>query len=168
MLKCLFIKRKLYDYLENNLSDIDMVKVHSHLDVCHKCNQSLSQIKSILDLASQKKTPEPTEEFWRNFKIDLDRKLNAGLVPPINLERRLSYRFRPVFVCATVLIFILLMGNYLYKNIPSNLRYAQENEDVVEETELLDEIGKAEDLNDNEDTYLDEIDLFYQLDIDLT
>lgn len=168
MLKCLFIKRKLYDYLENCLSDLDMAKVESHLKSCNKCEQSLSRIKNILDLASGKQTPQPNAEFWHNFKIDLDRKLNERLVPKIKLERRLSYRLRPVFAYATILIFILLAGNYFYKNIPSPLRYAEENADLVEETELLDEIDELTDLNHNEDAYLDEINLLYQLDMDLT
>lgn len=168
MLKCLLLKRKLYDYLENCLSDLDMGKVEGHLKTCNKCRQSLSRIKNILDLASQNQTPQPNVEFWHNFKIDLDRKLNARLVPEIKLERRLSYRLRPVFAYATILIFMLFAGGYFYKNSPSALRYTEENTDLVDDTELLDELDEEANLNHSEDAYLDEINLLYQLDVDLT
>lgn len=167
MLKCLFIRRKLYDYLENSLSDIDRIKVKKHLDVCNNCQDNLSQLRSIIALAAKKKAPQPDNEFWNNFKIDLDRKLNEKLVPPINIERRLRYHLRPVFVYAGALIFILAIGvgSYVYKRPHGTLIRVAENEDLINEILTLDDLeGSDLELNDNADLEIDleEINLSYQ------
>lgn len=167
MLKCLFIRRKLYDYLENSLSDIDRIKVKKHLDVCNNCQDGLSQLKSIIVLAAEKKAPQPDNEFWHNFRIDLDRKLNERFVPPINIERKLRYHLRPVFAYAGALVFILVIGigSYVYKRpYTALIRIAQE-EDLVEEILTLDDL-KGGDLGLNDDANLEmdleEINLSYQ------
>lgn len=168
MLKCLLLRRKFYDYLDNNLSELNKIKLKRHLEVCNNCSQKLSQLKSILDLAAKKEPPKPNQEFWHNFKIDLDRKLNQRLIPPLVFERRLTYRLRPVLTYALALVLILVIGSYFYKNYSSFISLAQEDEALVDDIFLLDEIGEAPNLNRDEDAYINEINLFFQLDQDLT
>lgn len=167
MLKCLFIKRKLYDYLDNSLSDIDRIKVKAHLDVCSNCRERLSQIRSIIDLAANKCVPEPDNEFWHNFRIDLDRKLNEKLIPPIRIEHKLRYHLRPVFAYVGALIFILVIGigNYVYKRPYANLTRIAQDEDLINEISTLDDLeGGDLELNDNGNLEMDleEINLSYQ------
>ncbi len=167
MLKCLFIRKKLYDYLDNSLSDIDRIKVKKHLDVCNNCQDSLSQFKSIIALAAEKKTPHPDNEFWHNFRVDLDIKLNERLVVPINIERKLRYHLRPVFAYVGALIFILVIGigSYVYKRPYANLTRIAQEDDLVEEILTLDDLeGGDLELNDNGnlETDLEEINLSYQ------
>ncbi len=159
MLKCLFIKRKLYDYLENSLTDIERIKVKDHLNVCSNCKDRLAQLKNIIALAAEKKAPEPDSEFWHNFKIDLDRRLNEELVPLANLEPKLSYRLRPVFAYVSALIFILVIVNSnLYKRPHQDLTRIAQEEDLVEEILSLDELDEILSLNEDE-LLLEEADL---------
>jgi hypothetical protein len=158
MLKCLFLRRKLYDYLENSLSDIDRIKVKKHLDVCNNCQDSLSQLKIIIALAAEKKAPQPDNEFWHNFRVDLDRKLNERLVPPINIERKLSYRLRPLFAYVGALIFILVIGigSYVYKKPFANLTRIAQDKDLIDEIlTLYDLEGSDLELNDNGNLEMD-------------
>lgn len=163
MLKCIFIKRRLYDYLDNSLSEIERMKVEAHLGRCNKCGQSLKQLKIILDAASRKKAPQPNDEFWHDFKIDLGRKLNEKLVPDFSLKQSLGYRLRPAFSFALILIFILAVGNYFLKNPhPASLRLAQDD-DLVEEADALDAIDEVSEFDYQDEPY-EELNLLYKLD----
>jgi hypothetical protein len=159
MWKCLFIKRKLYDYLENSLSEIERIKVEKHLKTCNRCQDNLSQLKVVIDLAAKKKTPQPDSDFWHDFRIDLDRKINERLVPPIKAEYKLRYLPKPVFVYVSILIFILVigLGSYFYKNLNSNfIRIAQQDKNLIEEILTLDELeDNTLELNDNADLEMD-------------
>lgn len=164
MLKCLFIRRKLYGYFDNALSEMDRIKVKSHLDVCDECRHRLSQIKNIIDLATQKKIPQPNAEFWHNLKVDLDRRLNEILVPPIRIGHKPSYRLRPAFAYIATLILILVVGNYFYKNLLSIPGHLTQDEELIEEIVTLQEIDEALQLNYDENAYIEELNLLFQLD----
>lgn len=170
MLKCLFIRKKLYDYFDNCLSDIDRIKVKAHLDSCGKCRENLEQIRNIIDLAAQKKTPCPSEEFWHNFKVGLDRKLNQKLVPKFAFGGRLIFNLKPAFAYALALVFILVIGSRITNKDYRFVRmFAQSDEELVEEMALLDEVDQTQDLTQDKDSsYNEEIELLYQLDQTLT
>lgn len=164
MLKCIFIRRKIYDYLKKSLSEIDRFKVENHLDHCNKCRQNLVQLKDILEVESHKKSPQPDAQFWHNFKIDLERKLNEKLVGPITLKPKLSYRLKPAFTYALTLIFILVLGNYLLKSSRSTSSRISQDEELVDEIETLYDLGEAVEFDYSDDPYMEELDLLYQLD----
>lgn len=169
MLKCLFMKRKLYDYLEDSLSGIDKIKVKRHLDSCSRCNQSLSQMKNIIALASEEKSCKPNAEFWHNFQVELDRKLNEKLVPPLKTQTALTYRLRPLFAYAAILLFILATGSFFYKK-PHHLAFRQiaRDEELADEWEALEEVTESELSQDKDiyedDPYLEELRFLSQLD----
>lgn len=163
MLKCLFVKRKLYDDLENNLSNIDKIRVKNHLDVCSNCRDRLLKIKVIIDLAYQKQIPKPNTDFWHNFQIDLDRRLNERLIPPITIKQRLTHHLRPAFAYVAILIFVLVISSYFYKISHLTSFRIAENEELIDEIVTLDEIDQDLQLNHDEDAYLEEINLLYQL-----
>lgn len=164
MLKCIIMKRKLYDYLENNLSEIEGLKVKKHLDVCQNCRMRSNQIKTVLDYASAKNTPQPNKEFWHDFKTDLDRKLNAALLRPLTLKPKPKFLLRPAFAYAMVLTFFLAAIGSLYKFHPSPLlQLAQNDEELVSQAADLDELTETSELNHDEDAYLEEIDLLLEV-----
>lgn len=165
MFSCIFIKRKLYAYLDNALSEIEKIKVKKHLDICLSCQEKLSQMADIIDLAKNRKIPQPSEDFWHNFKIELDRKLNTRLVPEFSFQRNLNYHLRPVFVYASVLVFILAMSLYLYYK-PTYL--TRSDLDLINEVNLLEEVTSDASLNHSEDMYIEELNLLYQLNQDIT
>jgi hypothetical protein len=158
------IKRKLYDYLDDSLSEIAKSKVKNHLDACHNCRERLRQIKAILDFAGQKNIPQLKEEFWHNFKIDLDRKLNDTLVGPLTLKPLPRFYLKPALAYAALLVFFLSIAASLYKfPYPASLRLAQNDDQLTEEAIALDELDGDSGLNHDEDAYLEEIDLFLAL-----
>lgn len=183
MLKCILIRRKLYDYLENSLSEIAKLKVENHLHACHNCGERLGQIKAVLDFTGQKNIPQPKEEFWHNFKIDLDRKLNDALVSSLtpletaerSYKRKVSltgftlkplprFYLKPALTYAVLLVFFLAIAASLYKfPHPASLRLTRNDDALAEEAIALDELGEASELNHDEDAYLEEIDLFLAL-----
>ncbi len=110
MLKCLFIRKRLYDYFDDSLSGKNKAMVKSHLDICSGCRQRLKEIESIVGLAAEKKAPEPGEGFWHNFRVDLDRRLNQELVSPIIIKGGLKYHLKPAFA-------------YLFTSCPPNCSF---------------------------------------------
>ncbi len=164
MLRCLLIKRKLYDYLEGSLSQIQKIKVKSHLEVCSRCKEELYQLKNILDTASIRKIPQPSVEFWHNFKVDLDRNLNEKLMGSQEVRLKPRYYLKPAFAYILVLIFTLVVGNYLWKRPFVSLKLAAQNEARIDEMESLDEEIETPELNQSEDGYIDELNLIYELD----
>lgn len=164
MLKCIVMKRKLYDYLEDSLSEIDNFKVKKHLDTCRSCRERVAQIKTIIDLAGQKNIPQPKEEFWHNFRIELDRRLNDALLSPLTLKSLPRFYRRPALAYAALLVFFLAIAASLYKfPHPAPLQLAQNDDALIEEAIALDELDEAPELNHDEDVYLEEIDLFLAL-----
>lgn len=163
MFKCMFIRRKLYDYLDGSLSEMDKIAVGEHLDVCDNCRVRFGQMKNIVELAGQKSKPEPDEKFWHNFRIGLDRKLNEALIPPVKTERRMSFGLKPAFAYVAMLVVVLSIGAYLYKFPYRTQVRATQEEELVKEALLLDDLGGSFRLNGEEDAYLEEIDLVYQI-----
>ena len=164
MLKCILMKRKLYDYADDGLPETAKLKVKNHLDACHNCRERLSQIKAILDFSGPKNIPQPKEEFWHNFKIDLDRKLNDTLVGPFTFKPLPRFWLKPALAYAVLSVFFLAIAASLYKfPHPAALRLAQNDDELIEEAIALDELGEALELDHDEDAYLEEVDLFLAL-----
>jgi len=156
MLKCLFVRRKLYDYLDNGLSDIQKIDVRKHLDVCGGCRDRLGQLKRIIDMASRKKTPHPSDEFWNSFMNGLDRRLNESLVTPVAVREKMRHRLMPAFSFAAVLIFFLALGGYFYGK--NNLTSFRQDKYLIEEIMALEETGEEIELNHEDANYMNDSD----------
>lgn len=162
MFKCIFIKRKLYDYLDNSLSEKERIKVKEHLEICPVCQKRLNQMSDLIGLVKNKSLPQPSEDFWHNFGIELDKKLNTRLIPPFNFKPNLSYRLKPALVLPLVSIVILALSLYLYFYGRSPF-INRSDLALVDEISLLEEVNPELSLNHAEDAYIEELNLFYQL-----
>lgn len=164
MLKCLFLRRRLYDYLDNSLSEVDKIKVKEHIAACRNCRARISQMQNIIDLSSQGIAPKPHDEFWHNFKIDLDRSLNEALVKPVRLERKRIYLLRPALVYISALMFIFLVGSYFSQSRRIAVTRIVQEDALVEDILSLDELDETSYTNDLDDTdLLEEIILLDQI-----
>ena len=164
MLKCLFLRRRLYDYFDDSLSEVDKIKVKEHIDACGDCRSRLSQMQNIIDLSSQKITPKPNDELWHNFKIDLDRSLNEALVKPVRLEHKRIYLSRPAFVYISALMFIFLVGSYFSQSRRFPVTRIAQEDALVEDILSLDELDEASYVNELDDAdLLEEVILLDQL-----
>lgn len=164
MLKCIYLRRKLYDYATSSLSEIEQLKLKKHLDGCQSCRARLGQIETILDTTAAKDIPESNMEFWHNFKIDLDRKLNEVLVSQLTLKPVRKFYLKPAFAYIAMVVFILAIVTSIYK-FPRLLflQLAQNDDELVEKVINLDELTETYEFNHDEDAYLDEIDLLFEI-----
>ncbi len=162
MLKCFFLSKKIYEYLDNSLSDPDSIRVKNHLVVCGKCRNKFERMNSIIAVASGKKTPVPDSEFWHKFQIDLDAKLNEKLVRPSAVKRGPAFRFRPAVAYVSTLLFVFVLGISLYRKPSVSFRIEQD-EDLVNGVVELYELDENPALNHNDESDLDEMLLLDQL-----
>ena len=167
MIRCIFIKKKLYDYLDNSLSELEKDKVKRHLERCLSCQGKLKQMQSLLELTRQKEVPQPSDEFWHNFTTGLDRKLNQRLVPQFKIRPNLSLRVKPVFVYASLLVVILTLGIFLnFYTSPTLLNRADLV--LVNEIIMLEELTQEAYLNHSEEAYVEEMEILSALSQELT
>ena len=167
MISCIFIRKKLYDYLDNSLSEVDRDKIEKHLQLCSVCQKRLDQMNKVIELARTKKSPQLSEDFWHNFQIELDRKLNKRLVPELRFKTHLSYRLKPALVYASTLVVILFIGLYIHLYSTSAI-FTKSDLALINEISLLEEVTSEIYLNGTEQTLTEEIEFLYQLNSDLT
>ena len=143
---CFRIKRKLYEFLEGNLNSAEVEKIKTHLARCAKCAQEYSRMGKVLSLASEKKAPQLSSQFWTNFDRELEEKLSKERVLPEEIKLRPQYlprvSLRPVFAVATVFILLMAISFYLFGGLPTKGRLAAlADERLVNEIEALEEIS---------------------------
>lgn len=143
---CFRIKRKLYEFLEGNLNSAETEKIKTHLARCAKCAQEYSRMRKVLSLASEKKTPQLSSQFWTIFDRELEEKLSKERVLPEEIKLRPQYlprvSLRPVFAVATVFILLMAISFYLFGGLPTKGRLAAlADERLVNEIEALEEIS---------------------------
>jgi len=163
MLKCLFIRRKLYDYADSSLSEADRIHVRQHLDICDACSREYASLIVLLREAGKKTAPTPSEGFWHDFNAELDRKLNDRLVAPLTFKARANHQLKPALSFITVLTLILAMGAYVRATSMKSKVISQSESELVNELILLDEIDPQASPAQSEDPISDELSLIHQL-----
>lgn len=162
MLKCFLMRKKIYEYLDNSLSDVDTIRVKKHLETCGECREKFERMKSIIALAAEKKAPVPDNEFWHKFQVDLDSKLNEKLVLPAAVKRRPAFRYRPAVAYVSTLLFVFVLGISLYRK-PSVTFRIDQDEDLVNGVVELYDLDENQALNHNDESDMEEILLLDQL-----
>lgn len=156
MFKCMFIKRKLYDYLEGGLREKERSRVKEHLDACNLCRRRFNQTAKLIEAAADKTLPSLSPRFWHDFRVELDEKLNRRLVTPFKFEPLVARSLKPALVLALILMFIL--GGSLYKHYSKSYFYADADAQLIDDATLLDEVDPESGLNSDEDVYLHYLD----------
>jgi hypothetical protein len=130
--------------------------VKAHLDVCLDCQGKIKEMENLISQAQKKNIPQPSDDFWHNFKTELDQKLNQKLVPEFNLKTRFSDRLKPAFVfsLASVIIVVITMYFYLHSG-PVFL--TKEDTYLIEEMNFWEEIAPGSLLNGNEEVIIEEM-----------
>jgi anti-sigma factor RsiW len=144
MIRCLFMHRKLYEYVDEALTEEENVRVANHLEICPRCRAETAQIRELLVTAAHAAPPAPSEDFWKGFQAELDDRLNRKLVPDCRL-RTGAFRFfllgrGPVLALATACIAVIAFS-FSLRMAAKPVRLAKA------ETELVEEIGAIEKLN---------------------
>jgi len=154
------MRRKLIDFLGKSLNEEDQLKVRSHLDSCLACRKRIADFSALLRTTAKLQSPDPSQEFWHDFKVDLDKRLNEELLssasPSVHPLPGTRFIPRPALAYLAVLIFFLVIGASFYRNLIS-----QDNH-LIEEAVTLDEINNSNDSNQSKDAFLEELNLLYQ------
>ena len=162
MLECFLLKRKLYDCLDNSLSEKDRMRIKKHLDVCPHCQERLTQLKVILDYASSKHIPSPNNQFWYTFNAGLARRLDAIVSESGTMTQRSAVYRKPALVSAVLCVFFLAIGISLFKFQHLTEMPLKQEAALTKEFAAFDELSEVPELN-HEDDYLEEMDLLMQL-----
>jgi len=154
MIRCLLIKRKLYDYFDNSLSEVEHAQIKEHLDICSGCRNNLMKIKNVVDIARSKRVPHPTEEFWRKFQGELDDKLNEVLVPAYKPGFWGASRVKSlVFVPAVSLLVLIMAFSVQFHRKNSSERF---DKALLEELNVLEEVSPTVDFSNGLEFYIEE------------
>ncbi len=168
MIQCIFIRRKLYDYMENSLSQAASVKVKRHLECCAVCREKLEAMAQLIQAVEQKTAPQPSEEFWEGFKAGLHQKLNARLSPSLRqplLDLKPKLSLRPAYGFLAFLVIVLGISVYLRYN---NLLYFNASDTaIINEVSLLEELNPDISIGNGGNANIDELNILYRLGIEL-
>lgn len=170
MIQCIFIRRKLYDYLESSLSQAAAAKVKQHLECCAVCRGKLEAMAKLIQAVEQKAAPQPSEEFWEGFKTGLQQKLNARLSPSLgqpllDLKPKLNYFLRPAYVVPAFLAIVLAISFYLRYNNP--VYFNASDTEIINEVSLLEEVSPDISIGNGGSANIDELNILYQLGTEL-
>lgn len=154
MFDCIFIKKKLYDYQDNSLSDRERFKVKAHLERCTDCSGILQGMRNVVRTAEDKTIPMPSEDFWRHFKIGLDEKLNERLVKPTGFSFAAQYRLKPVLIPSLVAL-VLVFSSFWYFNRGKLVNRVEMA--LVNEIALWEELSPGTSMTNGEEMGLDEL-----------
>ncbi|MDD5730562.1 MAG: zf-HC2 domain-containing protein [Candidatus Omnitrophica bacterium] len=154
MLKCFFIKRKLYDYLDNSLSETQRIGVKEHLARCRSCKEELNRMHGVIGLTRSKPSPVPSEDFWSKFNIELDEKLNNILVAPAAFKPKRKFLLKPALVMPVVSMIIIAIGMYFLLNNKTVSRSGHSESELINEILLLEEVSPEAVLIDGDSAYL--------------
>jgi len=164
MIKCFFIRRKLYDYLDNALSDSDSDKVKLHLASCVSCRSQSERIARIIEVTEKKVTPQVSDEFWKNFKAGLYTKIAQRLVPVEEAKPQVNYWLRPAWMLSTALVIVLTVNFYFRSN---SLYVSNSDAAIVNEAILLEEVSPGTIVTNGDTSSFEELNILYQFGGDL-
>ncbi len=170
MIQCIFIRRKLYDYMENSLSQSASAKVKQHLECCAVCRGKLEAMAKLIQSVEEKIAPQPSEEFWKGFKVGLRQKLNERLSPSLgqpelDLKPKLNYFLKPAYVVPAFLVIVLAISFYLRYN---NLVYFNASDTaIINEVSLLEEVSPDISIGNGGNANIEELNILYQLGTEL-
>jgi hypothetical protein len=160
MFGCIFLKRKLYDYLEDDLPEAEAAKLKKHVQACPTCQKRMLEISRLLAMAKTKNMPEVSDDFWHDFSIKLDERLNAQLVPELKTKALAKYRPQPVFAFASVMI-VFLLASALFYFLHRPVFFSSSEKSLLNDAAVLEELSGEPLLNGSEEDYLDELTFLY-------
>ena len=156
MFTCRAMRRKLYEYLDNTLSEEEKLKVKEHLARCAPCQAQCAQIKTVISWSESKKIPVPSEEFWHAFSVELDARLNEKLVPESRLKPFVHWRLTPALVMSVVSVFMLVASASVYFH-NKRIFIAGAEEELVNEINILEELSPESNVIPLEEVYNEEL-----------
>jgi hypothetical protein len=115
MKECKYFQQLIVDDFYGEIEIQDKLKLDKHLETCENCKSQLAQIQSTLNGMNQYNRPQPTDEFWDNYWLNLESKLEQKL----SFKNRLIsiFQIKPswIYGIATAAAF-LIIGIFIGKS----------------------------------------------------
>lgn len=131
-MKCRKVKKRLVDYIENELKDLEKKAIDDHLKICNKCSAELNGLKETIGLTKRVKVPRLSERFWVNFLPHVRERIEA------REERRFSFKLVPVFAVSLSILFVI--GIFYLRNREPNIETVEVTESAIIENLVNEEI----------------------------
>jgi len=114
-MNCRDVKRKLSAYQDNELPELQMNEIGSHLEHCPICSRALQEMSDVWELLSNVEPIESAPFFWTR----LSQRMKAKKARQLGWKIRAMPIQRLSFPILTTFILILgfLIGMYLGENI---------------------------------------------------
>jgi hypothetical protein len=110
-MNCKKIKNQLLLYLDNELPEMQQLKVQQHLASCTDCSKRLKQLENIWRFSEDIEKVEPSGSLWTGIAAKLSARENH-LAPLFDFWEKIINHAIPI--AATAIIFIcVLVGAYL-------------------------------------------------------
>ncbi|MCM8788642.1 MAG: zf-HC2 domain-containing protein [Candidatus Omnitrophica bacterium] len=110
-MKCEEIKKKIIEFVDGGLSDVERIDIEKHLEECHRCRKEIESVKTIFSSAKQIKTPEYDEAFWNaRYNMTFEKAQRR------NQRELLLRRMRLGFGLLGIFLMIFISKAYFQKN----------------------------------------------------
>ncbi|MDD5772948.1 MAG: zf-HC2 domain-containing protein [bacterium] len=127
------IKGKLLLYIDNELSQPEMMEVKTHIDVCADCREHLTVISGLWRLEKVQKQEAP-RYIWTRLAAEIkEYEHNPVLFDIFYSRKKFAYIFQPAVMVILVFISVLtgyFGGNFLSREINGN-QVISNNEQVA-------------------------------------
>jgi len=102
------IKDKLFEYLDNELSNNEKVKIREHLDKCNECSEYFTKIKKLLSGINkvQKNNELPSDSYFDMLSNVIIQQLPDS--PDSKLKKYFSFLFKKELSAVAVMTFVLI------------------------------------------------------------
>lgn len=106
-MKCWYIRKKLLDYIDGNLSEKDSFTIEQHIAKCAQCRQEIEMFSKLSKAIHR--VDYPPASVWDNFLSDLHTRIEKEAARDFAKEqKRQSYiKWGWVFTAATAVLFFV-------------------------------------------------------------
>lgn len=135
-MKCRKVKKRLVDYIEDELKALEKKAIDDHLEACHKCSAELNGLRETIGLTKRVKVPLLSERFWINFLPNVREKIEERE----QRKQLFSFKLVPAFVVSLSILFIISI--FYFRNREPNIETVEFIESVIIENLVNEEIEK--------------------------
>jgi len=117
MKECKYFQQLIVEDFYSEIDQNEKSKLEKHLESCDNCKMQSEQIPATLNRMNQYKRPQPSEDFWNNYWINLESKLDRkpSFIEKLkNIIERFQIKQSWIYGIATAAAF-LIIGIFLGK-----------------------------------------------------
>lgn len=156
-MKCKKIKKRLVDYIEDELRDSEKKVIDEHLKICNKCSMELNSLRETISLTKKAIVPRISERFWVNFLPNVREKIEK------KEQKKPLFSFKVVPAFAISLSILFIIGILYFRNRELRIEMTKEiesiiienlvNEDIAENALKMETLLEEEEI-ENKDIYI--------------